>query len=322
MAQHFLLSRPAKSLSLAQVFRMSDAEAEAIFAKVRWPETNGAPVCPSCGGLNAYDCRRPNGAPRFRCRACKTDFSLQWDAFCLAQAPAQSLSRGHCDLLQRGQRQVRARHVSRSWPLLQDRLRSLHKLREAMAEELKGRMVGGEGKVAEVDGGYFGGYVKPRNLAENRAIAASRKTRHGKRKVVVIVRERDGNSVPAVFRTEGQAQSWIKARIAKGTVVNADEASSWDGLHGSLRNEAHQPSRGLFARRRLHELGGGIFQPATPRRGWPLSPYRGRVPASLRAESSWREDYRRVSTAIRRPRRRARDDKRVRRISRAIGSGT
>jgi len=29
----------------------------------------------------------------------------------------------------------------------------LHKLREAMAEELKGRIVGGEGKVAEVDGG-------------------------------------------------------------------------------------------------------------------------------------------------------------------------
>ena len=33
-----------------------------------------------------------------------------------------------------------------------------------MAEELKGRMVGGEGKIAEVDGGYFGGYVKPANL--------------------------------------------------------------------------------------------------------------------------------------------------------------
>src|SRR6204780_4323804 len=76
MAQHFLLSRPAKSLSLAQVFRMSDAEAEALFAKVRWAETNGAPVCPSCGGLNAYDCRRPNGAPRFRCQACKVDFSI------------------------------------------------------------------------------------------------------------------------------------------------------------------------------------------------------------------------------------------------------
>ena len=44
MSQHFLLSRAAKSLTLAQVFRMSDAEAEATFAKVRWPQTNGAPL--------------------------------------------------------------------------------------------------------------------------------------------------------------------------------------------------------------------------------------------------------------------------------------
>jgi hypothetical protein len=52
---------------------------------------------------------------------------------------------------------------------------------------------------------------------------------------VVVIRERNGNkSVPAVFRTEGQAQSWIKARIAKGTIVNADEANSWDGLHGAF----------------------------------------------------------------------------------------
>jgi hypothetical protein len=31
----------------------------------------------------------------------------------------------------------------------------LHKPREAMAEEMKGRVVGGEGKTAEVDGGYL-----------------------------------------------------------------------------------------------------------------------------------------------------------------------
>jgi hypothetical protein len=41
-------------------------------------------------------------------------------------------------------------------------------LREAVAEEMKGRVVGGEGKIAEVDGGYFGGYIKPANLKEKR----------------------------------------------------------------------------------------------------------------------------------------------------------
>jgi hypothetical protein len=43
-----------------------------------------------------------------------------------------------------------------------------------MAEELKGRVIGGEGKVAEVDGGYFGGYVKPANLRENARVGLTR----------------------------------------------------------------------------------------------------------------------------------------------------
>ena len=60
MSQHFLLTRQAKTLSLAQVFRMSDEEAETTFRRVRWADTDGAPVCPHCGGLDAYDCRRPD----------------------------------------------------------------------------------------------------------------------------------------------------------------------------------------------------------------------------------------------------------------------
>jgi transposase-like protein len=76
MAQHFLKSAASRSLSLARVMQMSDGEAESLFKEVRWPETKGEPVCPHCGCLNAYDCRRPNGAPRWRCRGCKADFSI------------------------------------------------------------------------------------------------------------------------------------------------------------------------------------------------------------------------------------------------------
>src|SRR6202011_637703 len=74
--QHFLLSRPAKTLSLASIFRMTDTEAEAMFRKVRSPETDGARVCPYCGGLSAYECRRASGLLRFRCRACRADFTI------------------------------------------------------------------------------------------------------------------------------------------------------------------------------------------------------------------------------------------------------
>jgi transposase-like protein len=216
MSQHFLLSRRAKTLTLAAVFRMSDAEAEAAFAKVRWDRTNGAPVCPKCGGLNAYDCRRPNGAPRFRCRACKGDFSItSGTLFASHKLPLKAYLAAiaiFCNEVKGKSALALSRDLGLSYKAA---FVLCHKLREAMAEELKGRTVGGAGKIAEVDGGYFGGYVKPRNLPENRIDRRLARNQTGKRKVVVVVRERNGNSVPAVFRTEGQAQSWIRSRVAK-----------------------------------------------------------------------------------------------------------
>jgi hypothetical protein len=55
-----------------------------------------------------------------------------------------------------------------------------HKLREAMASEMKGRTIGGFGKIAEIDGGYFGGYVKPANERKNRKDRRLPKTRTAK----------------------------------------------------------------------------------------------------------------------------------------------
>jgi hypothetical protein len=73
--------------------------------------------------------------------------------------------------------------------------------------------------------------VKPSNHVENRRDRRLLKNQNGERQCVVIVREREGKSLPAVFRSEGSALSWIKSRVAKGTVVQADEANSWNDLH-------------------------------------------------------------------------------------------
>ena len=159
----------------------------------------------------------------------------QRNALRLAQAPAPRLSRGHCDLLQRGQGQVGARPLARSWRVLQVRFRACAQAPRGDG----GGIEGPHGRRRGQDRGsrwrLFRRLREARNLAENRVDRRLARNQTGKRKVVVIVRERNGNSVPAVFRTEGQAQSWIKARIAKGTVVNADEATSWDDLHGASK---------------------------------------------------------------------------------------
>jgi hypothetical protein len=64
---------------------------------------------------------------------------------------------------------------------------------------------------------------------------------------VVIVRERNGNSVPAAFGTEGQALGWIKSRVNTGTTVYADEAPAYNDLHAHFEMKAHR-TRGVMAR--------------------------------------------------------------------------
>jgi transposase-like protein len=296
MPQHFLLSRSAKTLSLAQVFRMSDQEAEGMFRKVRWSATDGAPVCTSCGGLNAYECRRPNGSLRFRCRACKKDFTItSGTLFASHKLPLKGYLAAiaiFCNEVKGKSALALSRDLGVSYKAA---FVLAHKLREAMAEEMKGRVVGGDGKVAEVDGGYFGGYVKPSNLRENRRDRRLARNQTGKRQVVVIVRERNGNSVPAVFKSEAAALSFITHRVAKGTVVNADEASSWDGLHQrfEMRRINHEDAYSFdgactnwaeefFSRMRRAEIGhhhhvAGVY----------LLRYA--------QEATWREDNRRMS---------------------------
>ena len=40
-----------------------------------------------------------------------------------------------------------------------------------------------------------------------------------------------GHDMPGVFKSEGDALSWIKSRVVKGTILHADEASVWNDLH-------------------------------------------------------------------------------------------
>jgi transposase-like protein len=73
MAQHFLLSTKARTLSLAAILRMTDDEAHAAFVAIRWAATGGEPVCPrcACAAVYAYAARRI-----WKCKACGHQFSV------------------------------------------------------------------------------------------------------------------------------------------------------------------------------------------------------------------------------------------------------
>jgi transposase-like protein len=295
MAVHFLQSSAARTLSLIQVMRMTEGEAETSFRKIRWAETAGEPVCPACGGLEPYEFRRPTGLLRFRCKACGKNFSItSGTLFAAHKAPLRAYLAAIAVFMNevKGKNALAlSRDLGMShkacWVLL-------HKMREAMAEEFRGRKVGGAGKVAEVDGAYFGGYVRPANLKEDRIDRRKAENQNGKRQSVIIIRERNGNSLPMVFRSEAAALSWIKSRVLPGTLLNADEASGWNDLQAryEMKRINHQEAYSLdgactnqaesyFSRLRRGEM--GHFHHVS-------GPYLLRYAQ----ESAWREDARRA----------------------------
>ncbi|MCH7540026.1 MAG: IS1595 family transposase [Proteobacteria bacterium] len=113
-----------------------------------------------------------------------------------------------------------------------------HKLREAMGAEMKDRKLNGH---VEIDGAYFGGYVKPENVKAERKDRRLVKHQSGKRRAVVVMRERKGRALTFVFPREDDAVPTISRRVVPGSTVYADEASGWDELHArfALRRVSH-----------------------------------------------------------------------------------
>jgi len=68
VAQHFLLSAKARSLSLKAIFCMSDNDAHARFAAIRWADNGGEAFCPRCRctAIYTYAARRI-----WKCQACQ-----------------------------------------------------------------------------------------------------------------------------------------------------------------------------------------------------------------------------------------------------------
>jgi hypothetical protein len=118
-----------------------------------------------------------------------------------------------------------------------------------MASELKGMRIGGQHKTVEVDGGYFGDYIKPANSKENRRDRRFAKNQNGKRQVVVVVRERDGRTIPAVFKTEAASLNFVINAVAADTSFMADEAGSWSELHVFLARKGDKPLARRFGSR-------------------------------------------------------------------------
>lgn len=229
MAQHFLLSAKARTLSLAKVFRMGEDAAYGVFCDLRWPDTDGEPVCPKCGCTDAYHISTRR---KFKCVACYHQFSVTSGTIFASRKLSYTDLLAAIVIFVNGAKGISALQMSRDLDVQYKTAFVLsHKLREAMAREDIGRTLSGE---VELDGAYFGGHVRPANKRSNRRDRRLAINQTGKRQVVVVGRERGGQSLTIVAKSEARGGEMIAASIHHMSTVHADEASHWDDLHAKF----------------------------------------------------------------------------------------
>jgi transposase-like protein len=288
--QHFLLSAAARTLSLKAVFQMGEDKAYETFKQMRWTETDGDAVCPRCGCVETYSI---TSRRRFKCVACHHQFSVTSGTIFASRKLSFTDLLAAIVIFVNGAKGVSALQVSRDLDCQYKTAFVLsHKLREAMAREAEGRTLSG---TVEVDGAYFGGYVKPANYKSERRDRRFLENRSGKRQSVIIIRERDGRSLAFMAKREAEGINAVAAHVVVGTTVHADEASHWDTLDAryaakrinhsvcySDGSACTNQAESYFSRLRRAEI--GIHHSIA-------GPYLN----AYASEMSWREDHRRVS---------------------------
>lgn len=289
--QHFLLSAAARSISLKAVFKMGEDKAYETFCQLRWPETEGEAVCPSCGCTEVYNITTRR---RFKCVACHKQFSVTSGTIFASRKLSFTDLLAAIVIFVNGAKGVSALQVSRDLDVQYKTAFVLsHKLREAMAREQAeaGKLTG----VVETDGAYFGGYVKPANRKVDRRDRRFLVNQNGKRQSVIVMRERGGDTLTFVGKSEAAGVALVRQNVEAGAVVHADEAGHWDALHGAYdarrinHSEAYSTAdactnqaESFFSRLRRAEIGTHHHV---------AGPYL----AAYATEMAWREDNRRVS---------------------------
>lgn len=226
MAQHFLLSAAARTLSLRAIYSAGEDAAYETFCRLRWAETDGEAVCPDCGCCETYTISTRR---KFKCKACHKQFSVtSGTIFASRKLAFMDLLAAIC-LFVNGAKGRSAVQMSREMDVQYKTAWVLcHKLREAMQDEYEGAKASGE---VEIDGMYVGGHIRPKNMAKDRVDRRRKKYQTGTRRVVVAVRARKGRTLTFVTQNEADGVDIVARTVMPGSVIFADEARHWDHLH-------------------------------------------------------------------------------------------
>jgi len=246
MPQHFLLTAEARSLSVREVFALSDEAAFNLFRELRWGKGE-AVVCPECGVVEVHwflPSRR-----QWRCKACTHTFSVTSGTIFAHHKLPLRVYLGAVALYTNAVKGLSALQMCRDLGVqYKTAFVLMHKVRESLIVQREETPLSGE---VEMDGAYVGGHVRPQNKKEDRVDRRLAENQSPDKRCVLVMRENYPKEEAApepigarrtlsfVIRRENQADVGTLAQrfIAPATVISADESDAYDLLH------AHFPMR-------------------------------------------------------------------------------
>lgn len=267
---------------------MSEEEGWDAFVKIRFAENDGEAFCPRCGCSALYTIKTRR---KWKCKSCTFQFSVTSGTIFASRKLEFRDILFAIALFTNGAKGMSALQMSRDLHVQhKTAFVLLHKLREALGTLQHAQTLSGE---VEMDGAYYGGYVKPATRAVNRKDRRKLVNQTGKRKCVTVMRERNGRTRPFVC-SELEGAKMAPNVIENGSIIYADEAKSYDSLHAlfDMRRIDHSKSyaegdvstnwaESFHARMRRSEK--GVYHRLATHTG------------AYANEMAWREDNRRLS---------------------------
>lgn len=239
MSQHFLLTAKARSLSIRQIFALTDQAAFEMFKQSRWGA--GHPSCPRCGLLDSHyfiASRR-----QWRCKACGHTFSVTTGTIFASHKLPLKIYLAAIAIYCNAVKGLSALQLSRDLDVQYKTAFVLsHKLRESLLAQRDNAALDG---AVEVDGAYVNGHVRPANKKADRVDRRLAEHQNPDKRCVLVLRSRGAKgqggkrSLTFVAKSENQAGTIALAGryVKKGAMLFADEAPAYDPLHGMFSTQ-------------------------------------------------------------------------------------
>ncbi|MDD5272364.1 MAG: IS1595 family transposase, partial [Methylovulum sp.] len=237
MAQHFLLSAKARSLSLMQIFTLTDESAFDLFKESRWGDND--PACPTCGLTDKHYFIKTR--KQWRCKGCNHTFSITSGTLFAHHKLPLRIYLGAVALFTNTAKGFSALQLSRDLDVqYKTAFVLMHKIRESLgansdsADKLEG--------VVEIDGAYVNGYVRPENEKADRKDLRLVDNQNPNKRCIITIRERGEEGEGAVktktfvVKSENQAdiRKLAESHINGEATIHADEAKCYDALHAKF----------------------------------------------------------------------------------------